>query len=560
MATQAEIQAAYDRALQLYYQYCGATGTSPDPTYINTLRLNYGFAPLAQALPRPSDVTATVDVYQIDEDARQFDKDNARLIDQANKDRDAALKDRQMWADAYTEAASIGAEAEMARAEAGIREAEIMAQAAIEVAGIAATASKYSDDVKAQIAAEQRQLDRERFMAIELARPGDWVARVGFYRGQTPEQGAALAQAGGGTVYGGQVGGQAPGLPQPQPATAGAAPAALVGERGPELAAALPGGGVQITPLQQQQAQWLRGKVPGMLRGGTLGSKPPVTPSRGAGQMAEAYTPATSAGEGSPYGMGSPSDRGPLPGMSSLSGTRQLGSTRSIDPAEAWSQFLMQQGQKRGSDPDAVRGRLMREALAKQYPGGAPQNIIAHYFDLYQLPDSLRPSFGLPAVTPLSYSEQVAAVRPSWKGAPPVSPAGWWAPPGTIRGGVLPATAGGTATPTAAAPSPIDQLPFLQAARAGGQYNVPSFQAWTGPTTVPGAGINTPVPPPWQYNLMQFQNMTRAEQAMLAATWRSLGMIPGETEEEMIANAYDAMRRSAFTGMGSALPQYGGWR
>jgi hypothetical protein len=72
-------------------------------------------------------------------------------------------------------------------------------------------------------------------------------------------------------------------------------------------------------------------------------------------------------------------------------------------------------------------------------------------------------------------------------------------------------------------------------------------------------GINEPIPTPWEFNLNQWNNLARAEQAMWAGLWRKAMMIPGETEEEMLANAREAIGRSAFTGMGSALPQYGGW-
>ena len=144
--------------------------------------------------------------------------------------------------------------------------------------------------------------------------------------------------------------------------------------------------------------------------------------------------------------------------------------------------------------------------------------------------------------------------------------------PQTTGGGVAPTTsvntpagAGGTAAPpgttgtaTGAAASPINDLTIFQAARAGGQYGLPAFQAWTGPTRNTVTGVE--IPPPWQINLQQFSNMTRAEQAMMAGHWRSMGMIPGETEDEMLSAAYDAMRRSAFTGMASALPQYAGMR
>jgi len=76
--------------------------------------------------------------------------------------------------------------------------------------------------------------------------------------------------------------------------------------------------------------------------------------------------------------------------------------------------------------------------------------------------------------------------------------------------------------------------------------------------TSPDIGVTKPVPPPWQYNLMQFSNMQRPEQLALAAFWRHKNMIAGETEDEILANAYESMRRSAWTG--GALPwvTYGG--
>jgi len=52
--------------------------------------------------------------------------------------------------------------------------------------------------------------------------------------------------------------------------------------------------------------------------------------------------------------------------------------------------------------------------------------------------------------------------------------------------------------------------------------------------------------------------MQYPEQAALAATWRALNMIAGETEQEQVANAYEAMRRSAWTGGSLPWVTYGG--
>jgi len=478
MPTQAEIRSGYDTALRSYYNWCATRGIQPDQTYINNLLMTYGFPPQAQTLPRTDIIQAETESQisqnEIAEDARQFDITNAATIDQAAKDRASAEKRQSIASAAMVEAARVGNEGAFAQARADVEAAQIDAAAAIETANIAAAASRYSDDIKAEIATEQRKLDREKYMAVELARPGNWVERVGFYRGQTPEQAAELAKYAGSTVYGGQVGG----LPQAQPATAGAAPVAaqaVVGEQGPELATATPQG-TQITPLQADQARYLRGQLPQMAYGGVVS---------GPGAGGRVVTSAT------------PTYKFPA--------TRNTGAVRSelLNPSQMLETMV-----GRSRTPDEY---LQRQETGLRFLGG-------------QLPQTGATTGGTGATHPI------------------VGP-----------GGTQPA--GDTGEP---AGSPINDLTIFQAARAGGQYGLPPFQAWTGPTRNTVTGVE--IPPPWQINLQQFSNMSRAEQAMMAGHWRSMGMIPGETEEEMLANAYDAMRRSAFTGMASALPQYAGMR
>jgi hypothetical protein len=364
----------------------------PDAATLQYLASIYGY-----------DVTAGLGMLSNEEAAREFDLTLKRLQDEAQKSYDQAIKVAQIYAGSYT-----------AEAQATVQAAQITAQKAIEVAQIAAEASKYDSQIRLQIAKMADQLGREQYMATELSKPGDWLTRVGFFRGQTPEQQQALAAYGGGTVYGGQIGTPTTTTPTattlPRPTYGGGTyPQGIAGEAGrPELVTARPEG-VSIEPLGR-------------------------------------YGPPT---------------------------------------------------------------RKSLAALPKYQQGG-------------------------------------------------------WMPWGrTGRGSTFdwqPATAPETAQPAQPAESPVNQLPFLQYARAGGQKQVPAFQEWTGPTTIPAAGITTRVPPPWNYNLMQFQNMSRVEQTMLAATWRGLGMIAGDTEDEMLANAYEAMRRSAWTGAAiPAVTQYGSW-
>jgi len=409
----------------------------------------------------------------------EFDRTLERLQQEAQLSYQQAVEVANIYAGAQAAAAAEGRAGDETRARATVEAAQAAAQAAIEASNIAAAASRYDSDTRLKIAKMQTTLERQRIAAVELARPGDWQARVGFFRGQTPEQAEALRQYGGGPVFGGQMpvtqeGAALPQLTAPQPATAVQPaltqlpqPTAIVGEGGEEAVTVTPQG-LQITPLQQQQAQWLRGQgVPQMQAGGFL-------PYFGG------YTSGRSGDHRMPTG-----GRAPL-AQPTITPTPRPALPPVISPVRT------------------ARQRLQGAAL----------------------PVSARP--GQRAVTG-------AAGAPGATVAPAPTPG---------------------ATP--AATTPIDELPFLQAARAGGQFPVAPFQEWTGPTTKPEIGITTPVPPPWQYNLVEFQNMARPEQAMLAATWRGFNMIAGETEEEMIANAYEAMRRSAWTGAALPFVTYGG--
>lgn len=481
-------------------------------------------------------------------------EDSARKYQQA-------IEVAGIYGEAQKAAAAEGRAGDEARARATVDAAMLQAQAAIETANIAAEASRYSDDTKMEMAKMQVKLEREQFAAIELARPGDWAARVGFFRGQTPEQGAALAQTTGGTVFGGQMpspaeplaietatlpSGMQPaptmGLQPPQAQQAqwlrgqtGAqlpTPTTIVGEGGPELLTETPGG-IEISPIQAEQARWLRGQgVPGMQGGGTLQRFrfPSKLPSEGQPYEEEERR------RGRPSPTPTPAPLTPTPVATPAPAVTPTPVAAALpDPIQAWEQERAQTWGALGEQVAAQAGQW--ETMQADAATKAQQ-----WADEWerQRQEAATAEEARRQAQFAQWGEILAQLQ-----QPPAPPVAEPAAP--------------TPAPAAAIPSGVDQLPFLQAARAGGQYPVAPFQEWTGPRTKPEIGITTPVPPPWNYNIVQFQNMARPEQAMLAATWRSMGMIAGQTEEEMLANAYNAMQRSAWRG--AALPQttYGGW-
>ena len=451
----------------------------------------------------------------------EFDATNKRLEEAARLDYEAAIESAGIYAAASEAAAAAGAEAQKYAADQSLAAAQARARAAIEVANIAAAASRYDSDTRLKIAKMTVDLERQRIAAVELARPSDWAARVGFFRGQTPEQAQALTQYAGGTVFGGQMPGAQTTLPQLPSATS-----AIVGEAGPELMTATPQG-AQISPLQAEQAQWLRGQgVPGMQGGGTI---------RRDWKPTQKIGPAAGRG-GYQAGGKSPTEMATANWERRTAGAHLRRSAAIGGPLSSRDLFYAAQG--RMPAPHEMQG------FRAAYPsigGLTPHALKGPGGGTWSRPSSAEA---------LQLRQRV---RQAEGGG-----AGEFGPGFATPGAALPT--GDTVTPVVVPEAPIDQLPFLQAARAGGQFPVAPFQEWTGPTTKPEIGITTPVPPPWTYNIVQFQNMTRAEQAMLAATWRSMNMIPGETEEEMIANAYNAMGRSAWTGANiPALTQYGGW-
>lgn len=103
-------------------------------------------------------------------------------------------------------------------------------------------------------------------------------------------------------------------------------------------------------------------------------------------------------------------------------------------------------------------------------------------------------------------------------------------------------------------PEPTPPIPWLP---SGGDGYVPAFSEWTGPTTIPGT--NQDIRPPAEWNLEEFVAMPLAVQEFIAGAWRSLHMIAGENPAEIMAQAYDAIRRSAWMGMTGPLVAYGGW-
>jgi len=499
----------------------------------------------------------------------EFNQNLEFLYEDSMRKHDQAISVAQIYGAAQAEAAAEGRAGDEARARATVEAAQIAANAALETARIAQETSKYSDDIKLQIAQETIKLGyaelglREReIAATELARPGSWIERLGFFRGQTPEQAAAIGEyaqptepiiEGEATVLpepaaptapapevpGIAAPAAAPMLPSPttrQPVASpvhrpgtrirkGMPPAAIVGEAGPELAA-MTVSGLQVAPVSPFQAAFLRKKgVPGMQFGGRIGKPQAYRPPSG--------TRTTTWG---------PSYGGNLPSATQTRQQRPRGAYTT--PSNVFGGGAA--GSRLSPSYTGIDVTPMPRSQAPAPQMTAPSISPVASRQPAQTP-MLPPAEGKVTIPPMPAPVPV----PTEEGTMGIEP--WFGKPGYGQPLQEPAVA-----PPAAGPTPIDQLPFLQAARAGGQYQVAPFQEWTGATTLPQAGITKPVPPPWQYNLQQFQNMQYPEQAALAATWRALNMIAGETEQEQVANAYEAMRRSAWTGGSLPWVTYGG--
>ncbi len=128
---------------------------------------------------------------------------------------------------------------------------------------------------------------------------------------------------------------------------------------------------------------------------------------------------------------------------------------------------------------------------------------------------------------------------------------------GRGRGGIPPSSDPTTEPPPVPPPVPPpppapsvipeidpDEAPFLQYLRSGQRPS--SFQAWTGPRTLPGIGIDKPVPAPHEVSLVNYDAFSASEQMMIAGVWRALGMISYAT----VSAAREAIMRAAPLGAG----------
>jgi len=222
----------------------------------------------------------------------------------------------QASAAATTEAARMNADARMYDADQSLRAAQEAAAASRYSADKALEGLKISEDNKMKIAAGKLKLEAQKYASQELGSPSDWRKQVGFLRGMDMTQAditpGAIQETGGmlGPVppeLGGPVipapEGPTPAAPTPlapttptaapmlttpttrQPSASpvhvpgtriqrGMSPAAIVGEAGPELAA-MTKSGLQVNPISDYQALFLRSKgVPGMQFGGAFSKGP----------------------------------------------------------------------------------------------------------------------------------------------------------------------------------------------------------------------------------------------------------------------------------------------
>jgi len=194
-----------------------------------------------------------------DDADRQYDYYAADLAAQT------AENTARIAAGKYTEAASIGAEADMYAADQALRAAQEHAAAARYAADQALEAVRIQEANRLKIAAAELKLESQRVASEELGAPSDWRKQVGFLRGMGMTQAdiapSAIQQTGE------MLGPVDPGMYQAAPQ----AQQAIVGEAGPELATATPQG-VEVQPIQRESAWWLRKQgVPGMQWGGRIG-------------------------------------------------------------------------------------------------------------------------------------------------------------------------------------------------------------------------------------------------------------------------------------------------
>lgn len=486
--------------------------------------------------------------YYLDLAERTFDRDTAHMgweekeeVRQFDANLRKTMEQLEMQYKQAVEVARIYAGADNAQAQATVAAASEHARAAVEAAQIAANASKYDADTRLQIAREANQVAREglqlegaRIRAEEMGRPSEWPQQIAFGMGWKPEQAGQLHQ---GILEGIEsaisgIGAGAPGQ-------------AVVGEAGPELATATPQGTL-ISPLT-------RTYTPGTNRTGSWA--PPVPRMAGGGWLRTdigggGYGRKALAAQGwtdVPVGGPGPQRGGwkPTPVGTSTQGTTPAGNTTAISGTgsynPAWGGYVnpaTSAAWQAGGMPN-VAGRAHMRARMQDVVGTSPIGMPAALRIENAAPGS-RPAYGL-----APGAAGVADLRARLLG-------GYGA---GVSGAGQPGTPGTPGQPPSAPPAtPTDLL------IAGlMQPNQPAFGTWTGPTTNPALGVTQDVRQPSSYNLGEWNSLSYEKKAYLAGLWRSLGMIAGENEAEVMANAEAKIRSSAWTGGAPAVPSYGGW-
>lgn len=412
--------------------------------------------------------------------AQRDDANRAQAWELANLELDAATKAANIaanasqaaastYAAATTESARISAEAAMYAADQALAGAQERAEAARYAADQALAGVKIDAETRMKIAAGNLRLESQRVAAEEFGAPSDWIKQVGFLRGMDMTR--ADITPGAIQATGEMLGPGPPELgPVPQQA--------VVGEAGPELATAT-AQGVEVSPLDTQEAYWLRGQgVPGMQYGGRFSSAGPrqVTPKQ------QGINPADFGGPGQP-------------GYDVM--------------ATMWAHEARNRARRGDLHPNLAR-RI--QTGGRDYLQQAKTGVQQHYQQQAE--------------------QQMPAWFSQWLGAQggAAAPGGQPGVPGAAPGGQpgAPAGAGGVA-------AGANEMPFLETQRTGAY--VPLYEAWGGPTTLPEAGITDPVKMPHEYNYADFARWTPTEQQMMFATWQALGMEPTTALEIMRRSA-----------------------
>lgn len=198
---------------------------------------------------------------EFNETVRQFDASLAAQIEQYEASYAAQIQAAQIAAAASTGAADI-------HAQAAIRQAEISAAASRYNADTLMKIAKLDNETKYKIAQEANKLEAMKYEATAFQHPSKWAEQEAWFAAggapaiETPTR-SVVPQMPGVTPVGSAAGSQAAGWTP-------AAPQAIVGEGGPEVATATPSG-IDIQPLEKQQEWFLKKQgVPGMAEGGTF--------------------------------------------------------------------------------------------------------------------------------------------------------------------------------------------------------------------------------------------------------------------------------------------------